>query len=516
MEKMVSVLLAAVILVSCLAGCTPAVPAGAISTADTTGALSTTAAPTETTVPTETAAARVPLAEYEIPADSILNRIPKYTYGAYEQIRNLDASGEYYLDDTMTSTVTAEDALGGGEMLMFMDVPDDKGLIAYEKTLENQGFRLYAENDMAGNQYATWISDEIVVTLMYLPNYQRVNIIAEPMRDLPLLETENVYEDLGIENSVILVSTQFVGKQIGMCLMFQLCDGSFIIVDSGFGWDFDERGEEYADYWQNNAKEIYHTLEKLSPDRDHDGDKDQKDIVIAAWFFTHPHLDHIGGFIPFAELYADQVTLEQAVINFPNYETHKLFINDRYEAGEKADAVAAAIGRVQDAVAEFEGAKLIEAHAGQRFFLRDAVVEMLYTWELEPEMIERMNSSSLVFSVELGETRTMVLGDCGNTSSNVLTDLYGNFLKSDFQTVAHHGHTGATRELNLTIDADIILWPAGDEDYRTYKNKDYNVPFFNTVSNYIAGDRVTVIPLPYTGSKNVVKWDVIEKIYGQS
>ena len=110
----------------------------------------------------------------------------------------------------------------------------------------------------------------------------------------------------------------------------------------------------------------------------------------------------------------------------------------------------------------------------------------------------------------------MVLGDCGNTSSNVLTDLYGNFLKSDFQTVAHHGHTGATRELNLTIDADIILWPAGDEDYRTYKNKDYNVPFFNTVSNYIAGDRVTVIPLPYTGSKNVVKWDVIEKIYGQS
>ena len=190
---MVSVLLAAVILVSCLAGCTPAVPAGAISTADTTGALSTTAAPTETTVPTETAAARVPLAEYEIPADSILNRIPKYTYGAYEQIRNLDASGEYYLDDTMTSTVTAEDALGGGEMLMFMDVPDDKGLIAYEKTLENQGFRLYAENDMAGNQYATWISDEIVVTLMYLPNYQRVNIIAEPMRDLPLLETENVY-----------------------------------------------------------------------------------------------------------------------------------------------------------------------------------------------------------------------------------------------------------------------------------------------------------------------------------
>lgn len=505
LKKIITSLVFAAVLLSCLGGCvTERAPAS--------NAASDAA---QTTAPSETAATAIVPADYEVPEDSILNQIPKYTYGVLEQIRDLDASGEYYLDASMETTLTAEDDLGGGKMLMFTGVPDGKGLEAYRAELENCGYSLYAENDVAGNLYSTWVSDETVVTLMYLPNYQRVNIIAEPMRDLPATAAENVYEDLGIDNSVILVSTQFVGKQIGMCLMFQLCDGSFIIVDSGFGWDFNERGEEYADYWQNNAKEIYHTLQKLSPDRDNDGDKDKDDIVIAAWFFTHPHLDHIGGFIPFAQLYADQVTLEQVVVNLPNYETHKLFINDRFEANQKSDAVAAAIELMQDTAAEFSGAKYIEAHPGQVYYIRDAVIEMLYTWEMEPEMIERMNSSSLVFTVELGQTRTMVLGDCGNTSSVMLTDLYGDFLKSDYQVISHHGHAGATLELNKAIDADIVLWPAGYEDFLRYQKEAYNRPLLGADHNYYAGDMVTVIPLPYTEPADIVKWDVIEKIYGQ-
>lgn len=476
-----------------------------------------------TTVPTTqsqqtepSTTAPVTYVDYDIPAESILNRIPKFRYGEFVEIRDLDASGEYFLDAAMKTTVVAQDALGGGEMIMFSEISDDSAYCLYAKDLEADGFSKYAENELAGNQYATWVSDLVYVTVMYLPNYERIHIIAEPKRDLPAPESENVYQDLGVENRVAMISTQFVGRQNGMCILFQLCDGSFIIVDSGFGMGFDKKGEEFADYWKNNAREIYHTLEKLAIDRDRDGDKDEEDIVIAAWFFTHPHWDHIGGFMPFSELYGDDVTVEQVIVNLPNAETHTAFIDGKLKAGLNADANGTYIGRIQDAVAEFKGAKYIEAHPGQKYYIRDAVVDMLYTWELERAMIDRMNSASLVFTVELGETRTTVLGDCGPSSSKVLTDLYGDFLESDFQTVAHHGYVGATRKLNATIDADIVLWPVGRQDFVVYQQKDYNMPFGNAEANYCAGDKVIVIPLPYTSDADVQVWDVVEKIYGQN
>jgi hypothetical protein len=241
----------------------------------------TTMPPETTAVPTTASPTAVPETGepplYTPAEGSILNKIPYYGDAGAVKIRTLSHDGTYAKQLSLSDTVTTKDMLGGGEMLMFSKVKDDSGLIAYRDALASWGYTLYAKNVMLKCQYDTWVSDDTVVTLMYMPEYKRLHIIAEPMRALPARQQDNQYTDLGIENKIIMVSCHFMNQHNGACSIFQLCDGSFLIVDSGQGWH-QRNTAKYKDHFQNNAKEIYHVLEQYSPDRDGDGDKDKDDI----------------------------------------------------------------------------------------------------------------------------------------------------------------------------------------------------------------------------------------------
>lgn len=474
-----------------IAGCAEQTPAQVTTTPP-----ETTVAPTTVPEPTEPAL-------YTPAADSILNKIPYYGYAGGAKIRTLCHDGTYAKESNLSKTVTTKDMLGGGEMLMFSNVKDDQGLIAYREALVSWGYTLYAENEMNTCRYSTWVSSDIVVTLMYMPMYKRLHIIAEPMRALPTRQQDNQYTDLGIENKVMMVSCHFMNQHNGACAIFQLCDGSFMIVDSGQGWH-QRNTEKYKDHFQNNAKEIFHVLEQYSPDRDGDGDKDKDDIIIASWFFTHPHMDHMGGYPIFAQLFADKVTLEQVVFNLPNEEITEHFTDGLLAIGEGKEITGEYVELLETVTTDyFPDAKLVEAHPGQVYYIRDAVIEMLYTWELDWKMPNRCNSLSLVFTVELGDTRIMVPGDCGESETKILHFLYKSYLKSDIQFVVHHGYPGASALLNSYIDADVVLWPTTDSHYQSKKNLDYNAPLQRAEATYVAGDRLTVITLPYQGEESV-------------
>ena len=74
LKKIITSLVFAAVLLSCLGGCvTERAPAS--------NAASDAA---QTTAPSETAATAIVPADYEVPEDSILNQIPKYTYGVLE------------------------------------------------------------------------------------------------------------------------------------------------------------------------------------------------------------------------------------------------------------------------------------------------------------------------------------------------------------------------------------------------------------------------------------------------
>ena len=77
-----------------------------------------------------------------------------------------------------------------------------------------------------------------------------------------------------------------------MCLIFTLCDGSFLIFDGGCAED---------------ARQVYDALKALNQRAD-------GKIVVAGWFFTHDHGDHTGAFSALAatEL-AGEITVEAVV-----------------------------------------------------------------------------------------------------------------------------------------------------------------------------------------------------------
>lgn len=444
-------------------------------------------------------------ADYTVAQDSILNKIPLYTYdGDYVQTYNCGASGKYYEKDGVTQFgEDVTDNLGGGEMLVFENVTSADGFNSYREDLESFGYLFYNDNDLDGNLFATYVTEETVVTVSYLDNLDQLNILAEPMRALPGLEEENVYENLKVENKAVIMTCGYVGKSNGMCIAYQLCDGSFLLFDSGFGFGYhpENKGDTYKDYWQNQAKEIYRTLEKMSAEAGLDK------IVIAGWFFGHPHWDHIGGFIPFGDLFEKKVadgtlTVEKVIFNWPNQETLQQMI---YPKGQKMSHY---IEEIQDSVAKL-GAEEVEAHTGQTFYIRDAVIDVLCTWEEQTEWSDSWVSinegnSGTVYSLELGGERIMMLSDCGVSSKDTMLDLYSaEFLKSDVLQVAHHGYNAFTKPLNDLVNPDMVLWTNDSLSSGALSNNFTNVP--DRANIYHNADRITLINLPYTGE--VEYWD---------
>ncbi len=449
--------------------------------------------------------------DYDVPIGSILEKIPGYDYGGtYVQTYETGAEGTYTTSSTTIPVVTPEitDRMGGGQMLVFRDVTSEKSFNSYQVALRNAGFEHYASNKLDKNLFATYVNrtTETEVILSYLDNEDQLNILVEPLRTLPGLPEENVYTNKGIPNKVAMLTCgQTHNKDNGLCLIYQLCDGSFMIWDAGHGWSV---RETHPDTWQNQAKEIYATLEKMAEQ------SGVNEIRIAAWFFTHPHGDHVGGFIPFAELYAGQVTVEKFIFNWPNYSTTQDMIN--YYPSEQV--LTTYYDLVDKGIQQFEGAVVYEMHPGQTFYIRDAVVDVLMNWELQTEYsdnyvsIVEVNSSSSVCAIEIGGDRIMMMGDCSSSETEMFKRLYSaEFLKADGNQLAHHGYDGhRIGPLNEMIAAEYVLW-TNDYFYEMAAEYELNFP---TKPEYIYwyDRKITVIDLPHTGE--VEYWQCVYNDFG--
>lgn len=393
----------------------------------------------------------------DLGSNSLFWEIPEYPYDTFLEHRNM----------------------GGAEMLIFEEAKTGEGYFQYMEILDEAGYELYAENQIKESHYSTWLSEETTVTAIYMNGYSRVHLIAEETGGLPGLPEDNVYTDLGVENLVAQIGADYDGTvNNGMCYVYRLCDGSFLIVDSGHEED-------------GCADALYETLCRLAPD--------PQNIVIAAWFLTHAHGDHMGGFIRFSDKYSDLVTLEQVIYNYPNTKSFR-------ESGANLK------WRVKtERVCEYyENLNVIEAHPGQTFYIRVAEIEMLFTWELLKSEITYFNNTSLVLTIDLDGERIMQLGDCGPLASETIAMMYGDYLKSDIVQVSHHGYKGASSLLYRWIDADVALWPTTQDNYEKYKGAEYNRPLQEAEVIYLADREVTVIPLPYDG-ENVQSWSAYEE-----
>lgn len=342
---------------------------------------------------------------------------------------------------------------------------------SYLNLLKSSGYTQYATNRISSNYFDIYTSSRFSVHLYYTAYEKTVRIIIEYIGNLPPVSPQSFTAMVQPSISQIGLAyehTDGTTPNNGMSYVIQLSDGSFIIVDGGFNRDI-------------HAKLLYDRMYELAPDKNN--------IVIAAWIFTHAHGDHVGAFLKFSSTYATKVKLERIIASFPT----------------KAQADITGEGNMSSVTSQYSkyaGVKVHKAHTGQIYYIRDAKIEVLYTFEDHmPLTLTYFNISSIVFSMNLGGQKTMFLGDAYTTSNDKIVAMYGSYLKSDIVQVAHHGYVGGTVAVYKAIDPTIVLWPSSKATYDKYKTQSYNVNLLtkqNVKKIFVAKTDINHLKLPYT------------------
>jgi beta-lactamase superfamily II metal-dependent hydrolase len=156
----------------------------------------------------------------------------------------------------------------------------------------------------------------------------------------------------------------------------------------------------------------------------------------------------------------------------------------------------------QDIVKFGSNVKIVKPHTGQKFYIRNAEFEVLYTHEdLYPTELTIFNDSSTVMRMTANGQTFMWLGDVQYDASDVICAMYDTYIKSDFVQVSHHGETGGTMGLYYRIDPTVAIWPVKTERYEIIKTNQVNaylINLLNVQENIVAGNGTRTIQLPYT------------------
>ncbi len=320
------------------------------------------------------------------------------------------------------------------------------GYAAYGKALADAGYRLHAENAIKACRFATYVGQDKTLQLNFDPDLCEgtLRIVSEPVGYLPATEAPaytRVCNTTFTQIGRAAVETQGAP---GMSYITQLADGSFVIVDGG---PFHARDEA----------DLFDFLTARTP-------AGQKP-VIAAWFITHVHHDHMALAIHFLEDYHDQIELKLAAYNFPRYET---LVDCHDVQNNPARYYPLADGFIGNVRKYWPDAPHFVIHAGQKLYLADAEIEILYTHEDQyPTHMPWINHTSVAFRITVGEKTVMILGDCEKSLCRQMAKAYGDYLKSDILQLTHHGFNGACLEINRAIDPDICLWACSKTKFET-------------------------------------------------
>jgi len=217
----------------------------------------------------------------------------------------------------------------------------------------------------------------------------------------------------------LLIQTSSASHSQMMGYILQSRDGSLIVVDGGCA---------------ANAPRLLETLKKLGGEKPH----------VSLWVLTHPHQDHIFGFISLMTEHQGELTVGKVVQGFPRRE----FL-EQYAADEVPELQA-----FEDIRHELP---VVTVKRGDRFSCGDFAFEVIYANEVScPE--NPCNNSSTVYRAEVLGTTVLFPGDMGPEAEERLLDRPEK-LKADIVQMAHHGQGGISKAVYDHIRPKLCLWP---------------------------------------------------------
>lgn len=377
------------------------------------------------------------------------------------------------------TTGDAHDAGGGYSQLTYSNVSLTQ-MKSYEEKLLSDGYTLYDQREIQNgtktNRFATYVKGEMMIHLnLFAPlSSNQFHVIYGPSDKL-VPNTQ-----VGNYTAVVTPSVAIIERSdLVLCMVVQLADGSYYIIDGGRGYTRNSFNYPAASYRNDpndyctitpDHKKDMQTLLAYLQDTNRDGKTDTKDTrPKVTWMITHADVDHIHLPYVFMKTYSSKFDLKAVYYNFPNY--REIGLSDTYTEENVKGVEDNAKNFLKYTRTYFPYAKEYIYHTGQTVDLPGCTLEFLYTPEdLYPNAMETPNHTCGMwrFCFDNGKT-FLVTGDAEVSTNKQAATVLGSYLQSDMLQVIHHGYNGGTTEFYSAVDPDVCFWPSLDIALRNDK-----------------------------------------------
>lgn len=293
-----------------------------------------------------------------------------------------------------------------------------------------------------------------------------------------------------------MVSTMPLGSgAVGLSYVVTLEDGSFIVFDGG---NVSTSGAEYDRLWK--------VLNKLNEDITGKVTSSSNPVHIAAWVLTHGHGDHFRVFNQFLKKYGPdgRLVMDYMIANIVGVDSVSTFTSI---ANEYPTSLIAEMQKVVKG-----GFKYLKVHTGQRLYLANCEIEVLMTWEdhnpLAPNNTNETNTV-LRFALSNKDAPTapeyvqIWTGDANRWQSRYMCAMYGEYLKADMVSIAHHGNNGCEIDFYEMVDPTVVWWPHNLGSVKSYLNETHkNSDFRHQVDQYVCRELESVKYVYTSGASN--------------
>lgn len=343
--------------------------------------------------------------------------------------------------------------------------------LGYCSTLETRGYTLYTSRDnVNGNYFRTYTKGNLAYTVYYNQSTKAARIIAGPLDDIPTKEVDTTPET---HSPSLTLLSQGSRLDNGLGIVYLLPNGKFLIFDGG----------------NVTSTRLAEALQALAPNKN--------EIVVAAWFISHPHGDHQQSII---SVLRDRKNIKIESVLY-NYTTSLQYnnITTGSDGGGSAQNLQSSLTKYLDS-----STKIIKPHTGQIYNYGSAEVEILYTVEdVLPQTLDYLNTSSLVIRVRIGDHSHLILADTTHVSGDIMRNMYGSHLESEMVQLAHHGTHPGNPSLYEAIKGKVLIWPS---NYTNVKKQITNLAVTNALKHatdvYVCNVENITLSLPYTFVNN--------------
>ena len=347
------------------------------------------------------------------------------------------------------------------------------------KAAEANGFKKYTTNAIGNNAFATYVTQEQILHFMFFPNKGEIRTAVDKRGSgndgfvLPGLSGDNRYTST-TKSLMTLVDIENSSWPGGMCLIFKLCDGRFVVVDSGVGGR-DNDGSSSG--W------VYQSLKKHA--------SDPKNIKVAAWIITHIHSDHAGGLVDMARgTYNTTLKKDNEQVRTHNVmpkECKQYIKIDTMIYNQPKKNVDGRDGWMTEIINAFKVKNVVRAHPGQVFHYANCKITMYGSLDLVAEKkIDNHNDESLSMMFEFNGKKFLVLGDAYPQNTAALATIYKENLKADIVQTSHHGYDNTdAAQVYKYVQATMVMWPVAgyEKDQCDLVNANVNAIFKSIPSN---------------------------------